>query len=158
MSLSKAQTSLYWRTWSSVCIYMGWKNSDSKLRYALHAEAHCAASMTDFENSDLDRYLRYCDGLLGHERPARVSVQGDRNRTIWRIKSDAKRAGFSDEYLAKIAHDLTGGFGTWEELQLPELEKFRNTISNRARGKVSKKSGKKSAKKSTPELVTSNPY
>ena len=125
--LSPAQTSLYWRTWSSICTYMGWKNSDSTHRYALHQEAGCPKSMTAFKNRDLDAYLQYCDSLKGDHS----SRDRERERLIYRIKSDAQRGGLSDQYLSGLARDLYG-LGCWDELAIDDLEKFRNTVKNRS--------------------------
>ena len=127
MSLSQKQSSLYWRTWSAVCTHMGWKTSDSKRRYALHKEAGCAQSMTEFENRDLDRFLKYCADLTGDQR----RWDPERNQMIWRILKDASDVDIGEEYLKKLSYDLYG-LGCWRDLSLDDLEKFRNTIHNRA--------------------------
>ena len=130
--LSSASQALYWRTWASVCVHMGWRNSDSAHRYALHLEAKCPKSMKEFEKGDFDRYLDYCSGLLGKQRDQ------EREKLVWRVRKDARDAKLSDEYLIQLSRDLYG-LGCWEELSKDDLEKFRNTVHNRAYAKAPKK-------------------
>lgn len=130
--MSPKQVTLYWRTWGAVCAELGWKNSDSEHRRALHAEAGCKPSMKDFTNRDLDLFLACCRRLLG--QPVTASTAGDlgeRKRLIWRIRQDAARAGLDDAYLNKLSTDLYG-LGCWDELCLADLTNFRNAIHDRA--------------------------
>jgi len=106
---------------------MGWRNSDSQRRYALHKEAGCPASMKDFGNKDFDAFLRFCDGITGETRHR----DPEREKMVWRIRKDAADAGFTEAYLSHLSTDLYG-LGCWEELSKDDLEKFRNTVHNRA--------------------------
>lgn len=130
MSLSPKQSSLYWKQWSAVCEFMGWKQSDDNRRYALHSEAGCVQSKTKFDNQDFDRYLTYCARLMGRKN----FRDRDRERLVWRVREDAKNADLSKEYLQMLSRDMFG-LGCWEELALDDLEKFRNTVHNRAYSK-----------------------
>ena len=136
--MGKAKEALYWRTWASVCVHMGWKHSASSYRYALHLEAECKnadgshKSMKDFTNDDFTRYLDYCSILLGKHR------DGERAQLCWRVRKDARDADLSPQYLAKLSTDLYG-LGCWEELSKDDLEKFRNTVHNRAYAKAPKR-------------------
>lgn len=127
MALTQKQTTLYWRQWAAVCVFMGWKNSDSLRRYALHKEAGCPASMKEFGNKQLDAFLKYCASITGEKR----FRDPEREKMIWRIRKDAADADFSEAYLTHLSTDLYG-LGCWEELSKDDLEKFRNTVHNRA--------------------------
>jgi len=127
------QTTLYWRQWATVCEFMGWKNSDSARRYALHKEAGCPASMKEFGNKDLDAYLKFCASITGHiDKRDR-----ERERLIWRINDDARRGNLAPEYLKLLARDIYG-LGCWEELATEDLEKFVKTVRNRSSRHVAK--------------------
>jgi len=127
MALSSKQTTLYWRQWAAVCEFMGWKNSDSARRYALHKEAGCPASMKEFGNKHLDAYLKFCASITGEKK----FRDPEREKMIWRVLKDAADAEFSPQYLIGLSRDLYG-LGCWQELSKDDLEKFRNTVHNRA--------------------------
>jgi hypothetical protein len=142
MSLSKKQKSLYWRTFGAVCAEQGWtgKERDAR-RKAITKQAGLvdratgeARSMTTFGNTDLDRFLAECAKYLGAHTAAATTEARERKRLIWRIEKDAARAALNDEYLSRVATDLTG-LGCWRELAIDQLENFRNVIHNRAAGK-----------------------
>jgi hypothetical protein len=135
MSLSKLQTSRYWRTWSEVCRYHGWRNADEDRRRALHAEAGCPASMRDFGNKDFDLYLNYTATLLDQVPAPR---DPERERLCYAIARDAKKGGLSDAYLARICGDRFDS-SRWRDLPLTQLEQLRNTIHNRASHKKAPK-------------------
>jgi hypothetical protein len=143
MSLSKKQTSLYWRTFGAVCAEQGWSGAERDARRkAITKQAGLvdratgeARSMTTFGNRDLDRFLAECAKYLGAHTAAAATDARERKRLVWRIEQDAARAGLSAEYLAKVSTDLTG-LGCWRELALDQLENFRNAIHNRAAAKA----------------------
>lgn len=127
--LTEDQTKFYWNLWKRVCAEHGWKQADNEKRYALHARARCPQSMKDFTNDSFDKFKGLCLHLLGEK--SGNNETGPRTRLIWRIKNDARLAGQSDDYIRKIATDLTG-LGCWEDLSLEDLTNLRNTIHNRA--------------------------
>ena len=130
--LSRAQTNLYWRTWSSICEQNGWSDKTATgkndLRYALHARAGLPHSMTQFRNQDLNTFLRFSERLLG----VRVSRNRDRENLLWRIRQDATAANLDEAYIRKLSTDLTG-LACYEELALDDLTNLRNAIHNRAK-------------------------
>lgn len=140
LMLTKKQTTLYWRTWAAVCAAQGWSNSDNERRYALHADARCPRSMRDFHNHDLDKFLAAAAPLTNT-----IDIRDrDRERLLWRIRADARAAGFADSYLERIARDIHGT-GDWEALPIGPLTQFRNVIHQRAR--------RRAPRARAPELV-----
>lgn len=129
--LTRRQTALYWRTWASICEVQGWPRSDNNRRYALHAEAGCPHSMTQFRNRDFNHYLSaaapLCDRIDIRDRDKENALH-----TIAHLPLDPP-------YLASICTDLyaTSDLHT---LTLPQLENLRNTLVQRSRKRPSHKS------------------
>lgn len=135
--LTPKQQQKYWRTWAKIMACRGWAHESSaakdQRRYGTHImcglknEDGTARSMKTFGNRDFSRWLaataHLCEEIDIRDR--------DRENSVWRIRHDAKAAGLSDEYLATIARDK---FATsdWTSLPSDQLQKFRNTIHNRA--------------------------
>jgi len=109
-------------------------------RYALHIEAKCPESSTEFTNQHFSRYKARCEALIaGKNDGGTQAVDADdaRRRLIWRIKEDAKKAGLAPEYISEVAKDLAV-LGNWEDLDLAGLENLMHTIHNRAGKKLGK--------------------
>lgn len=135
--MTKAQTSLYWRTWSKVRKTLielgGYSKEDADAeRHEIHRQALGSdKSSSSLNNRDLDAildhfrtYLTLADGPT--TGPSRAEVQPCK-RLIWAIE----QTGLPEAYLAAIARDQ---FHTseWRKLNLSELTKFRFTAVSRA--------------------------
>lgn len=151
--MTPAQKALYWRLWQRLCKARAWhtlpRQEQDAHRRALHQEAHCPPSSTDFKNRDFDRFLATITAHLNNQNAPglpRHDTDGQTRRLVWRIRHDATRAGLDEAYIRKIARDLHV-LGNWEDLDLDSLENLRNTIHNRARKKLQ-----------TTQPTTENPF
>ncbi len=135
--MTKAQTSLYWRTWSdvrkSLIDFGGYttKEADAK-RQEIHVEALGSnKSSKALNNRDLDI-------ILDHFRSHLVLAQGpttgptrEKQQPCDRLIYAINALGLPEPYLKSIARDQ---FGTseWRKLSEIELTKFRFTATSRA--------------------------
>jgi hypothetical protein len=135
--MTKAQSSLYWRTWSKVrkvlIDFGGYSKEDADAeRHEIHRQAlGNDKSSTALTNRDLDAildhfqsYLVLADGpSTGPSRAASQPV----SRLIWAIS----QTGLPEPYLESIARDQ---FGTseWRKLDEHQLAKLRFTAVSRA--------------------------
>lgn len=113
-------------------------------------------SWSHFGDAHVDRMKRR---LLAMLNPNDLAIQmadsedgadaAARKRLLHRIETDARRAGFSDEYMAKVATDFYDR-SDWRALPIADLENLRNTIANRARRQPA-------AKATEPANVTTPP-
>lgn len=145
--MSPKQSHFYFSLWNRVMVEQGWYHlptaeKDSKRR-ALHVQAGCkkadgtAKSSKDFTNADFDLYKAECMRQISGQRSGgepRVADDGARRRLVWRIKSDAKKAGLDAAYIVSVARDLAV-LGNWEDLDIPSLTNLMHTIHNRAGAK-----------------------
>jgi len=135
--MTKAQNSLYWRTWSKVrktlVEFGGFSASDAdQERHEIHRQALGEdKSSKKLTNRDLDvildhfrTYLVIADGPT--TEPARAEVQPCK-RLIYSIQ----KTGLPEPYLESIARDQ---FGTsdWRSLTEAQLTRFRFTAVSRA--------------------------
>lgn len=135
--MTKAQSSLYWRTWAKVRKTLielgGFSKEDADLeRHEIHRQALGSDKSSKLlNNRDLDAildhfqsYLVLADGPTSG--PARTSSQPCK-RLIWSIE----QTGLPEPYLESIARDQ---FQTsdWRALTEHQLTKFRFTAVSRA--------------------------
>ena len=137
--MSPKQTHFYFTLWNRVMVEKGWYHlptaeKDSKRR-ALHAQAGCPDSSKAFTNAHFDRFKAACLAVInGQNDPHTADEDGARRRLVWRIKSDAKKAGLDAAYIVAVAQDLSV-LGNWEDLDIPGLTNLMHTIHNRAGAK-----------------------
>ena len=137
--MSEKQRVFYFTLWNRVMVEKGWYHlpADEKdcKRRALHEQAGCPASSKAFTNGHFDRFKSACLAIIeGKNDPHTAGEEGQRRRLVWRIKSDAKKAGLDNAYIAAVAQDLAV-LGNWEDLDLPGLTNLMHTIHNRAGAK-----------------------
>lgn len=119
MLLSKAQLTLFWRSWSAACTTQGWTRAagwtvnqiDDKRHEMLKGLGF--ASLKDVDNRGFDRVLAKLrlladrvDGAVDEVRPQ----NGDARRLLWRIEWLAKcielyKPGQSEAYIAGVVQD-----------------------------------------------------
>ena len=146
--LTKRQIALYWHTWKAVCDYQGWPPSDSTRRYAIHAQAHCPHSMTQFRNRDLNHFLDAAAPLCG-----RIEIcERDKDNLVAAIH----KTGLDTPYLQSICRD-TYKTTDWERLPYPKLKNFLKTASTRARSRR-KKSPSSPSPQSYPSSYSPDPF
>ena len=147
--MSPAQRTFYFTLWNRVMVEKGWYHlpADEKRakRLALHMQAGCIdpkirepKSSKDFSNADFNRFKTHCEALLAGRNsagPGKADADDARRRLVWRIKSDAKKAGLDAAYIVALARDLAV-LGNWEDLDLPGLTNLRNAIHDRASSKL----------------------
>jgi len=131
--ITDAQRRFYRAIWAEVCNAQGWahlpgKAKDDKRR-ALHERLNLPASSTEFTSANLTAWDRKTRSL--RQQQPRSAEDTQRTQALWRIRKDAKLAGFSKTYLNKIAFER---FSTllWEDLTGTDLVHFRNLIHARA--------------------------
>jgi len=146
--LTRRQTALYWRTWASICEAQGWPRSDSTRRYALHAEAGCPHSMTQFRNRDFNHYLSAAAPLCN-----RIDI---RDRDKENLVAAIHETGLDTPYLQSICRD-TYKTRDWERLPYPKLKNFLKTAVNRARS-LRKKSPPSPSPQSYPSSYSPDPF
>lgn len=135
--MTKAQSSLYWRTWSKVrkvLIEMGGysKEDADAERHEIHRQAlGNDKSSTALNNRDLDAILDHFQSYLvladgPRKGPTRAETQPV-SRLIWAIN----QTGLPEPYIESIARDQ---FGTsdWRALNEAQLSKLRFTAVSRA--------------------------
>jgi len=148
LMMSEKQRVFYFTLWNRVMVEKGWyhRPADEKRakRLALHMQAGCIdpetrdpKSSKAFSNSDFNRFKTHCEALLAGRNspgPGKADADDARRRLVWRIKSDARKAGLDAAYIVAVARDLAV-LGNWEDLDIPGLTNLMHTIHNRAGAK-----------------------
>lgn len=119
MLLSKAQLTLFWRSWSAACATQGWTRAAGWTTAQIDDKRHELlkglgfASLKDVDNRGFDRVLAKLrlladrvDGAMEVGRPQ----TGDARRLLWRIEWLAKcielyRPGGAEAYIAEVCAD-----------------------------------------------------
>lgn len=119
MLLSKAQLTLFWRTWSATCAVQGWTRDEGWTTAQIDDKRHELLeslgfrSLKDVDNRGFDKVLARLRSLADQVRGAVDEVRpqnGDARRLLWRIEWLAKcielyLPGRSEAYIAEVVAD-----------------------------------------------------
>lgn len=119
------------------------KESQDALRAEITEDLFGApVSWSEFSERHVDRMKRRLVAMLSpNDLQAQLADSDEggeaaaRDRLLFRIDADLKKAGFGDWYVRKIVVDFYDRTD-WRALPLDQLENLRDTIANRARGKT----------------------
>lgn len=131
--MTARQNAFYWQLWQKACAVNGWDRSDEEMRHSIHVSAlDYDKSHLDFDNREFDRIINALKLCINPDDLTAVmffgdELQGEKKRLLWRIRHTAP-----EPYIKAISSDV---FGTiyFEDLDVSQLEKLRNTLANRAR-------------------------
>lgn len=138
--LTGRQFARYEAEWKSLCLLKKWDPKNKAAQEEFHRGLGLPASRRDWNTSShFDRFLAACKEARGIPTGGqkRTDEDGERRRLVWRIKSDAQKAGLAPAYIIECARDLHV-LGNWEDLDLESLTNLRDTIHNRAGKKLRK--------------------
>lgn len=135
--MTKAQNSLYWRTWSKVrktLIEMGgYSPADADAeRHEIHRQALGAdKSSKEITNRDLDAILDHFQSYLVLAEGPTTGPARTESQPVKRLIYAIQQTGLPEPYLESIARDQ---FGTsdWRSLDEARLAKLRFTAISRA--------------------------
>jgi hypothetical protein len=141
--MTPKQRALYFGTlWPKACAVQGWNPKDDARRQAVTLEATgktSAGSLNQSLLSALFDHLKWLadpyslEAALPVANPEIGEENNRRRQLVWRINSEAAKAGLGAEWLKQtsLAKCREHGVGVWGELPLPELLKLSFTIAAR---------------------------